>query len=353
MAENILLHLKHKIESLLFSAARKLSVNEIKKLTRSSEEDILKCLHDYKRELEEKGSSLVLEKDGEYWQLTVKEQYIPVIKKVVTQTEMPKTTVETLAVVAYNAPVLQSRIIKIRTNKAYKHLDWLEKEGFISREKKGRTKLIRLTPKFYDYFNLDPRQVKQKFKEIAEAKGKEIELPEGVEEYADKLGELTVYERDIKTKTAQTTHTTQAAPAEHTGQTTRQAETKKTSDTNQEIKENKPTTEPKEKIPEKGLELTPEQEKKADEKVREMLGLKDDGTENISKPTEEKETENKNQTTEENQKNRTIKGQNHTIEKKEKTETEQKKEEIKETDKTEAEETIRKKTPEKNNAEGK
>ncbi len=210
MAENTLLHLKHKIESLLFSAARRLTVDEIRRLTRANEEDVLRCLHDYKKELEEKGSSIHLVKEDDTWQLTVKDQYIPVIKKVVTRTEMPKTIVETLAVVAYKAPVLQSAVVKVRTNKAYTHLAYLEKEGFITREKKGRTRLLRLTPKFYDYFNLDPRQVKQAFEEQIKVMPygkkeldnavKEAEKEVQEDEKKEKGSELTAEEKKVDAK---------------------------------------------------------------------------------------------------------------------------------------------------------
>jgi DNA-binding MarR family transcriptional regulator len=144
---------------------------------------------------------------------------------------------ETLAVVAYKAPVLQSKVVKIRTNKAYDHLAQLENSGFITREKSGRSKLIKLTSKFFEYFDIDPSKLKQKFsssgdvEKAIESKEKEIEqigeqqrkiteerlekpqivldgkpletylavqpsdmLPTGVEIAEDKLGELPVYD---------------------------------------------------------------------------------------------------------------------------------------------------------------
>jgi len=235
------------------------------KLTRAKEEDILRCLNEYKKELEEKGSSLQLEQDGEYWQLNVREQYIPVIKKVVTQTEMPKTIIETLATVAYKAPVLQSGIIKIRTNKAYKHLDWLEEKGFITRERTGRTKLIRLTPKFYDYFNLDPRQVKEAFKTMSKTEEKEkkkvetykteteteekIKFAEGIKPYTETLGELEIYKEKKEHKK-------------------RHKNKHKKKDTEKKEEDAEKNKEPE------GLKITPEQEEKAEERVKEMLGIK-------------------------------------------------------------------------------
>ncbi len=255
MQENTLLHLKHKIESILFSAARKISIQELIKLTRGTEEDILKCLREQKKELEEKGSSIILIEDNLGWQLTVKDQYIPVIKKLVSKTEMPKTIIETLAVIAYKAPVLQSEIIRIRTNKGYDHISILEKQGFLSREKKGRTKLIRLTPKFYDYFNLDPRQVKEAFKTIVD------------EEKAISKEEIKVYEVQKETK-PQLSEELKPYNEEVEGLKVYSDEKEKLEKEKHKLKkENEKKEEPR-------MEITPEQERKVDEKVKELLGLK-------------------------------------------------------------------------------
>ena len=103
--------------------------------------------------------------EGDGWKLTVREQYTPVVRKIIAETELTRTMMETLAVIAWKAPVLQSDIIKLRTNKDYEHLSELETSGFISREKKGRTKLLKLTERFFNYFDLkNSDEVKEKFK---------------------------------------------------------------------------------------------------------------------------------------------------------------------------------------------
>ena len=106
--------------------------------------------------------------DGPAWKLTVKEQFMPFVRKIVTQTELKKSVMETLAVISYKNPILQSDLIKIRTNKAYDHLDLLEEEGYITRKKAGRTKEITLAQKFFDYFDLPEEALREKFKSVQE-----------------------------------------------------------------------------------------------------------------------------------------------------------------------------------------
>ena len=318
--------LKETLEAILFSAARKVELTELAKLCRRSEQDVLNVLAEWKLQLDSKPGSIALVQDGTGWKLTVHDKYNPVVKKVVSKTELPKSLLETLAVVAYKAPVLQSAVIKVRTNKAYDHLNQLEGSVFITREKKGRTKLIRLAPKFFDYFSIDPAQLKKKFKSMgdveqaiekkeaeneqtvtdqqAEAKHN-LEAPqikihgniletypviepigevkaEGVEVYTEKLGELDVYERPEhkhvhkkehhkkhEANPEQTDTQINAPVPEEPGQTLETPEEKIHEEASRKTKKAKSRS-----FESKGLYpqgIPPEVEKKVDERVREIV----------------------------------------------------------------------------------
>ena len=248
--------LRKLVEAILFAAARKIDLSEIAKLSKHTEADILTVLTEWKSQLESSpNSATMLIQDGTSWKLTVQDKYLSVIKKVVTKTELPKSILQTLAVVAYKAPVMQSKVIKIRTNKAYDHLRSLEDSQLITREKKGRSKLIKLTPKFYEYFDVDPRKLRDKFsssgdlEKAIEAKEKEgetivtdrqretgerlekpkinlhqgvevfdtveivekLEPTNGVEVIQDKVGDLPVYDIPIENMTPEEKATWDAA----------------------------------------------------------------------------------------------------------------------------------------------
>ncbi|MEK6857326.1 MAG: SMC-Scp complex subunit ScpB [Nanoarchaeota archaeon] len=190
--------LNNTIESVLFSAARRIDVQELAKVCKERDiEKIKNALQQLKQDLEQKNSSLLLVNEGDFWKLTVREKYMAVVSKIVTKTELPKSIMETLAVVAYKSPVLQSNVIKVRTNKAYDHLNQLEEANYITREKKGRTKLIKLSQRFFEYFDLPPEKLKEHFKEVQRKENevaklenpflKEIDTPEY---YKEVLGEL-------------------------------------------------------------------------------------------------------------------------------------------------------------------
>jgi len=160
-------NLKYKLEALLFSSARSMKIEELSNLTKASPEEIREKLNEIKKEYEERDSSITLIDEGASFKLNVKSEHASVIQQIVTETELSKTLMETLAVIAFKYPMKQSDLIKIRTNKSYDHLRELEEMGYITRQKYGRTKLIKLTPKFFEYFDLPPERLKEKFQDFA------------------------------------------------------------------------------------------------------------------------------------------------------------------------------------------
>ncbi len=195
MEENI-----KKVEAVLFSIGKKIEINELSNLTNVTNIDDLKSmLYQLQEKYEKEDSSLMLMEDGNSWKLTVREKFMPLVQGIVADTELSKTMMETLAVIAWKYPILQSDVIKIRTNKAYDHLKELEESGFISRTKFGRTNKIKLTDKFFTYFDLphDQKKANEKFGEL---------IPDKVKKKLDKIKkdidkqEQTLVERKEKIK---------------------------------------------------------------------------------------------------------------------------------------------------------
>jgi hypothetical protein len=80
---------------------------------------------------------------------------------------MPKAIMETLALIAYKSPVMQSEIIDMRGAGAYDHIGLLEEKGFISKDKFGRTFKLKIAQKFYDYFDIEgDKKLRQMFKSV-------------------------------------------------------------------------------------------------------------------------------------------------------------------------------------------
>ncbi|MBI2658095.1 SMC-Scp complex subunit ScpB [Candidatus Woesearchaeota archaeon] len=193
---------KSKVEAILFSTGHRISLDEISKLSRSLKDDVLNALKELQREYDEKQSSLMLVDEGDFWKFAVRDHFIPMVRKIVTETELTKSVLETLAVIAFKYPILQSDLIKLRTNKAYDHLMELEKSGYITRQKHGRTNLIKLTEKFFRYFDLTEEKLRDQFRDfdsIARAiKEKEAEVEQIKDDQRKRAEDLKKEDEKIK-----------------------------------------------------------------------------------------------------------------------------------------------------------
>ncbi|NQU98120.1 SMC-Scp complex subunit ScpB [Candidatus Woesearchaeota archaeon] len=173
----------NQIEALLFSSGRAMNIEEIFNITNLEKKDIKKGLKELKEHYDSVDSSLMISQEGDLWKFNIKEKYISLVTKIVADTELIKSVLETLSVVAWKSPVLQSEVIKIRTSKAYEHIKELVDAGFITKEKEGRSYRIRISEKFFEYFDVPgDKGIKEAFKEVKVPEKKEPE----------KVGELDV-----------------------------------------------------------------------------------------------------------------------------------------------------------------
>ncbi|RMF06013.1 SMC-Scp complex subunit ScpB [Candidatus Woesearchaeota archaeon] len=165
----------NKVESVLFSVGKKVDVEFIRQLWKVRDSKIIEeALKELKKVYDERASSLQVVQEGDFWKLTVRDKYAELARRIIPETEMSKAVMETLAVIAWKQPVLQSEVIRVRTNKAYEHIKELEEMGFITTEKFGRTKKLKITQKFLDYFDIGGiDDIKEFFKKMREKQKEE------------------------------------------------------------------------------------------------------------------------------------------------------------------------------------
>lgn len=178
---------KKKIEAVLFTTGRLMTAEEIATVTSMNADAVKNLLAELKNDYDQKDSAMTIQQVDDKFKLNIKKEYGQITNKLVSTTEMDSPTTKTLAVIAFKNPALQSDIIKIRGNKAYDHIMILKEQGLISTEKHGRTRLLKLTPKFYDYFDTAEPAIKEKFKEIEEKyKEQEQQKNQEVEQVEEK-----------------------------------------------------------------------------------------------------------------------------------------------------------------------
>jgi segregation and condensation protein B len=125
----------------------------------------------------EGGALEVLELSDGRFVMQLKPQYVADVKRLATRQLLTPGPMKTLSFIAYRQPITQSYVAKVRGNLAYSHVKQLREIGLIAEEKMGRTKVLRTTPNFADYFNLShetptlKKQLEHIFENIKTQKG--------------------------------------------------------------------------------------------------------------------------------------------------------------------------------------
>ncbi len=123
------------------------------------------------------GSLEVLELSDGRFVMQLKPQYVRRVKRLASRQLLTPGPMKTLSFIAYRQPVTQSYLAKVRGNLAYSHVKQLREMGLLAEERLGRTKVLRTTPNFADYFNLShdmstmKKQLEKLFENIKSERG--------------------------------------------------------------------------------------------------------------------------------------------------------------------------------------
>jgi len=144
------------IEAALYVTGRPIDIKTLGTIVGlRSEEKVKEFARALKSKYADDGSSLeVLELSDGRFVMQLKPQYVRHVKRLATRQLLTPGPMKTLSFIAYRQPVTQSYLAKVRGNLTYSHVKQLQEAGLIAEEKLGRTKVLRTTPNFADYFNL-------------------------------------------------------------------------------------------------------------------------------------------------------------------------------------------------------
>lgn len=154
--------MKERVEAILFTTGRYMSAEELARILNHPKEIIQKALDELVNNYSNKDSALEIQKQENKYKLNIKKEHGHLTNKLLASREFDSPTTKTLAIIAYKNPVVQSEIIKIRGNKAYDHIKSLVESGLVTSEKQGRTRLLKLTSNFFDYFDIAEKELKKK-----------------------------------------------------------------------------------------------------------------------------------------------------------------------------------------------
>jgi segregation and condensation protein B len=144
---------KAAVEAALFSAAGNLRISEMAEKTGLTEEEVRTALLDLRRDYDVRESAIMIAKIGGEYRMMLRTEYTECAGSF-SKAEMTPGMMRTLSTIAYNQPVLQSDLFKIRGPRTYDDVHALVEMGFVSAKKSGQTKELTTTKKFSEYFGI-------------------------------------------------------------------------------------------------------------------------------------------------------------------------------------------------------
>jgi segregation and condensation protein B len=188
------MNLKAFAEAALFVSGKSMSAREIARVFGIEDKPVKAALDELVKEYSGRDCGIeVFKTDGKYG-MRVKPELEERVLHLVPETDMPKAMLKTLALIAYEQPVKQSYVVKLRGNRVYKYVKRLEELGFIERKPEGHTRLLTTTPKFNQYFKINDAKelVKADLKTRADRAVKEA--VDEAQTRLDESGEVVVYD---------------------------------------------------------------------------------------------------------------------------------------------------------------
>ncbi len=155
--------LRRKIEAILFASSDPISAGEIAKILKIDKGEVVGLVRELIKEYRSRDTAIEIVELGDKYLMRVKPEFSDVVRPL-TERDLEKGVLRTLAVIAVKQPIKLSDLAKIRGNKCYDHVKKLKDLGFIKAEKKGRATILTTTESFARYFGLkssDPEEIKR------------------------------------------------------------------------------------------------------------------------------------------------------------------------------------------------
>ena len=161
-------------EAALYVSGRPLDLKIIGSIIGARSEEKIRALVRAVKERYEKSDSpiQVLELPDGRFVMQLKPEFSRHVRKLSNRPLLTPGPLRTLSYIALRQPVAQSKVIAVRGKLAYQHVKQLKEMDLISYEKLGRSKTLRTTVAFADYFNLnhDTSILKKELKNILDVK---------------------------------------------------------------------------------------------------------------------------------------------------------------------------------------
>ncbi|MGV9102760.1 MAG: SMC-Scp complex subunit ScpB [Candidatus Thorarchaeota archaeon] len=151
------------LEAALYAAGRPLTIEEMSELIDKTETSTRELAEELGYQYHKRDGALeVVELPRDRFVLQLKPKLTPRVGSLIPGGLLSFATLQTLVYIALKQPILQSEVVSHRGTHCYEHINRLEELKFLESKPHGRTKMLKTTGLFADYFGLHPDKVKMK-----------------------------------------------------------------------------------------------------------------------------------------------------------------------------------------------
>ncbi|MFW9922400.1 MAG: SMC-Scp complex subunit ScpB [Candidatus Thorarchaeota archaeon] len=183
------------IEAALYLAGRPVQITELTQVTGIDSSEIGNLIRELQERYKQYFSSFeIIELPGKKFVFQIKADIGESVKEITLQPILTIAELRTLAMIAYQQPVLQSTVVKVRGQQAYTHVKNLIRNGFVKSNRTKQTLELRTTSMFSDYFGLSQeagvlkRQLGWRTKRIIKEKKLEQRDSHSIDSFMEKIG---------------------------------------------------------------------------------------------------------------------------------------------------------------------
>ena len=148
------------LESILFTSSEPVLMTDLEKYLKLKEEDVESLLNKLREKYASPDSGIRLY-DSEGFRLVVKNEYLDKVSHLTPHADLSRGLLRVLSIIAYHEPINQSDIVKVVGNRTYEYIKNLETRGLVKSERKSRTKVLKTTPHFEEYFGAKKNEIKK------------------------------------------------------------------------------------------------------------------------------------------------------------------------------------------------
>jgi segregation and condensation protein B len=166
--------IKEYVEALVFAFGDGIAIEEISKRTKADPLLITKAVKELNKIYSERKSAFIISEEGDLLRMRLRPDLIPLVEENL-KTDMKKGVLMTLSVIASKGKIRQSDLIKQRGSISYQHVKELTSRGLVVAYEDDNRKMLKLSPTFFDYFDVDNKEFNDVKNEVKDSIKQEME----------------------------------------------------------------------------------------------------------------------------------------------------------------------------------